>query len=326
MLSDSVRQRLAAMNRQPLPLSPSGDKPLPEPPLPVRHERALVLSPRIGQQRIVRTDSGEHLSIRLPVTKLWRQCEQQGALARVAGVAGAGQAVHDELQALFQQSPERALYLDLETCGFAGSAIFLIGLLHSADGELVVEQLLARNYAEERPILETLWRRAGAHRVLVTFNGKSFDWPMVNDRSTRYHLGFEPADRRGRPRWESFPKTDPAINDPATTSQALSRDDPRPQLTHCDLLHHARRQWKQHLPDCRLKTLEQYICGRRRDGDIQGQYIPDAYHRYVRTGDDRQIKAILRHNVLDLVTLFQLALRMCTDTASGPKDLFAAPA
>ena len=102
-----------------------------------------------------------------------------------------------ELDALLHAFPEQAVYLDLETCGFAGSMVFLIGLIHQQAGRLVLSQLLARNYAEEKPMLQTLWTIAAGKRVLATFNGKSFDWPMVHDRSTVHHLGHDARTGRG---------------------------------------------------------------------------------------------------------------------------------
>jgi hypothetical protein len=79
---------------------------------------------------------------------------------------------------------------------------------------------------------------------------------------------------------------------------------------HVDVLHHARRRWRRQLPDCRLKTLEQLVCRRRRTGDIPGHLIPAAYAEFVRTGFEREIDAILYHNAVDLVTLFDLTLRL----------------
>jgi uncharacterized protein YprB with RNaseH-like and TPR domain len=173
--------------------------------------------------------------------------------------------------------PHRAVLLDLETCGFAGSALFLIGLLRRIDQRLAVELLLARDYSEEPAVLASLWERLSDDAVVVTFNGKSFDWPMVVDRSRRHLL------QRGRP---------------------LAA----PQ--HIDLLHLARRRWRRQLPDCRLQTLERRICGRRRVDDLPGSRIPAAYAQYVRTGFEREMDGVLLHNAVDLVTLLDLALRL----------------
>jgi uncharacterized protein YprB with RNaseH-like and TPR domain len=179
---------------------------------------------------------------------------------------------HDDLIFLRNCYPRGALLLDLETCGFAGSAIFLIGLLHWKQGEWRLAQLLARDYSEELAILQHLHALAADKSVLVSFNGKSFDGPMIEDRRARYRL------------------------EPCT-----------PRLRHCDLLHHARRRWRKQLPDCKLQTLERWICQRQRRGDISGAQVPLAYHAYVRTGDVRALREILHHNALDLITLLQLA-------------------
>ena len=84
----------------------------------------------------------------------------------------------------------------------------------------------------------------------------------------------------------------------------LEIDDAR--VPHLDLLYESRRRWKGKLPNCRLQTLETHLCGRRRYGDIPGWAIPDAYHRFVDTGDARQVRDILHHNLLDLLTMAQV--------------------
>ena len=82
------------------------------------------------------------------------------------------------------------------------------------------------------------------------------------------------------------------------------------QFTHIDILHHARRRWRKQLPNCKLQTLEWHVCRRRRTADIPGSQIPAVYANYVRTGFERDMDTVLRHNALDLVTLFDLALRL----------------
>jgi uncharacterized protein YprB with RNaseH-like and TPR domain len=173
--------------------------------------------------------------------------------------------------------------------------VFLIGLVHEGESGPQLTQLLARDYSEERAVLASLWEIMATQRVLVTFNGKSFDWPMIRDRSTLHRMDQqELAPRR--------PRT-------ATSN-----------LVHFDLLHHARRRFSAELPDCRLTTLERSICGRRRIGDIPGGDIPTAYHDFVRSGETHQMSAILHHNSMDLVTLLELALRITMGcTAAGLK-------
>lgn len=216
---------------------------------------------------------------------------------------GTDEETHAEQRAFASSFPQRVMYLDLETCGFAGSLVFLAGVLHHTNEGWMLSQLLARNYAEEKALLESLWRIAARHEVLVTFNGKSFDWPVVHDRSTLHHLGRPlPANSEQR---STLPREDwPAEH------CGLTRSDSRPELCHYDLLHHCRRRWRGRLPNCRLQTLERYICGRRRSADIPSHLIPQAYHEFVRTSETRHMRSVLHHNALDLITLFQLSLRI----------------
>lgn len=207
-------------------------------------------------------------------------------------------------QALRASWPGRVLLLDLETCGWAGSIAFLIGLIRLSNGQAVIEQLLARDYREERAILAALWQRLDDDRLLITFNGKSFDWPAVHDRSNVHRLGRDDRGRQsstGAPSPANEPGVDPAER------RLLGPRDRRPAPLHFDALHHARRQWRGQLPDYRLQTLEQTICRRHRRHDLGGREIPAAYHAFVRTGDDGDLNRILEHNAWDLVTLAQLS-------------------
>ncbi len=222
------------------------------------------------------TPCGTHWMVHQPLKSLWPafDCHRKVPTdtRMVASLAAA-----DAHQALLNHFPEQTLFLDLETCGFAGSHIFLAGVLHHQSGEVYLSQLWARNYAEERPLLFTLQTLLLQQKVLVTFNGKSFDWPQVRDRCVLY---------------------------------AGAADCGLPELFHLDLLHLSRRRWKNQVPDCRLQTLEREVCGRHRTGDIPGREIPGVYQHYVRTGDASLVGSILHHNALDLITLWQLALRV----------------
>ena len=235
---------------------------------------------------VVENSAGQHLQLRLPLSQFWPGGQQlvaarQQHLKRLLDAAScaiqSAVAMDAEFAALVAALPDRALLLDLETCGLAGAALFLVGLLRHIDGSPTIELLLARNYAEEAAVLESLWQIVAHHDVLMTFNGKSFDWPMVRERTVRHRLEIGFGER---------------------------------QICHLDVLHHARRRWRRHLPDCRLQTLERIVCRRNRTGDIPGHRIPAVYAEYVRTGFERDMDAVLHHNALDLVTLFDLALRL----------------
>lgn len=209
--------------------------------------------------------------------------------------------------------------MDLETCGLAGSTIFLSGMLVSQEDTWQCAQLWARDYSEEKSILHTFWSMVSGHEVLVTFNGKSFDWPQIQARSTVHRLGRDPSLLPAQTDVVPLPSgTNPWRPDGSTPlgPGQTGTDTPPPSLAQLDLLHHARRAWKTSLPNCRLQTLERYLCGRARFDDIPGHLIPAAYHEYVQTGDTRQVRRILHHNALDLLTLLQITLRVMEATTT----------
>lgn len=166
------------------------------------------------------------------------------------------------------------ILIDIETTGLGNSPLFLIGtMVWEMDG-LEVRQYLARNYAEEAAVIAAFIDTCAPKKLLVTFNGKSFDFPFIRTRAAANRIPFH-------------------IDPP-----------------HFDLLHECRRVWKDVLPNCRLQTLERYVCKRARYGDIPGSQIPEVYHEYVRTENARLIAEILKHNLLDLVTMADLMTRL----------------
>jgi uncharacterized protein YprB with RNaseH-like and TPR domain len=171
--------------------------------------------------------------------------------------------------------PEDVLFLDLETTGLSYTPLFLIGMLMwEAEGP-VVRQYLARNYAEEAAVTALFLDAAAEKRLLISFNGKSFDVPYVRARAAHYGLPC-------------------ALDHP-----------------HLDLLHESRRVWRGRVPNCRLQTLEQHICGHaERVGDIPSAMIPAVYDTFVRTGDARRLVQVLRHNVIDLITVAELMAKL----------------
>jgi len=210
--------------------------------------------------------------------------------AEYAAVLRGARQRFDELSAsaglchLADGGPGGPLFMDIETCGLSGAMIFLVGLMRYAGGRLVYAQHLARDYAEEAPVLAAFAEALTSAGALVTFNGKSFDMPMIRERSIIHRVELPSAD--GPP------------------------DNRLPP--HLDLLHDARRRWKGQLPNCRLQTLESHLCCRARTGDIPGGDIPDAYQQFVRDGDARRLRAICRHNLLDMLTMVQLVCMLLT--------------
>ncbi len=170
-------------------------------------------------------------------------------------------------------SPERLLFFDTETTGLAGGAgtlPFLVGLAYFEAGELCIEQLLLPEPGREGPILGYLESRLAWASGLVTFNGKSFDWPLV---SGRFVMNRRPAP---------------------------------PVLPHVDLLHCARRVFKFRLQEMRLQHLEREVLGFERQGDIPGAEIPASYFAFLRGAPESSLSPVFEHNAHDLVALAAL--------------------
>jgi len=164
----------------------------------------------------------------------------------------------------------RALFLDTETTGLSqgtGTLPFLIGLGRFDDGGFEVEQLFLENVGEERPMLEHLKKRVSEASCIVTYNGKSFDWPLLR---TRYVMNRVPM---------------------------------VPPKAHVDLLHAARRVYKRRLKRVRLVSLEEEVLGFHRVGDVPGSEIPALYFEYLRGGEPGPMRGVLEHNAHDIVAL-----------------------
>lgn len=169
-------------------------------------------------------------------------------------------------------------FLDTETTGLSGGAgtyAFLIGLGTWQRDGFGIEQFFMRDFNEEQAMLLELEKRLSRVRVVVTYNGKSFDLPLLESRFVL-----------SRRNW--------------TLAEAI----------HLDLVHLARRLWKLRLGDCSLGNLEKQVLGIHRENDVSGSLIPTLYFNYIRTGIPRGIKAILDHNRQDIRTLANLTERV----------------
>jgi len=177
-------------------------------------------------------------------------------------------------------APENWIFLDTETTGLAGGTgtyAFLIGLAWWEGGRLAVEQFFMQEFTEEPSLLFEVAQRLAGRAVLVTYNGKSFDWPLLE---TRYRM----------------------------TRTAM----PHSPAAHLDLLHPARQIWRYRLNSLALTELERHILGMERTADIPSSLIPSLYFSFLRGGPAAPIAAIFRHNQMDLVGLARLAARMGT--------------
>jgi uncharacterized protein YprB with RNaseH-like and TPR domain len=174
--------------------------------------------------------------------------------------------------------PEQWLFLDTETTGLAGGSgtyAFLVGVAWWEDGGFEMEQFFLRECSEERSMLFALRERIAEHPVLVTFNGKSFDWPLLE---TRYRM-----------------------------SRKISVPTPR---AHLDFLHPARNLWRLRLGSVRLSELERHVLGWDRGADLLSGMIPQIYFDYLRGGPPERLVAVLNHNQMDLRGLAALSSRI----------------
>ena len=174
--------------------------------------------------------------------------------------------------------PQQWLFLDTETTGLAGGTgtyPFLVGLAWWEGGGLEVEQLFMREYSEERSLLAALAERLAERPVLVTFNGKSFDWPLLE---TRYRM-----------------------------TRTIAPPEP---LAHLDFLHPARNLWRLRLGSVRLSQLERHVLGWDRGADVSSELIPRIYLDFVRGGQAEPLIPVFQHNQMDLRGLAGLSTRI----------------
>ncbi len=187
--------------------------------------------------------------------------------------------------------PRRALFLDTETTGLAGGAgtvAFLVGLAWWDEGTLILEQLLVRALGEEAPMLERLSERVRQASMLVTFNGKSFDMPLLRTRFVMSRLAAP-----GEP-------------------------------PHLDLLHVARRvHGKRMKQGCRLVAIERDVLGFERSDDVESSDVSACYLHFLRTGEARPLLAVVEHNAWDVVAMAALIALYGEPlhAALGPGDL-----
>lgn len=300
--SDELRKRLEALNGGPLAAPPRTEAPRlitravpsvePAPRQPIHYSRLLPSTTTpppftaLRLDKVVRLEdavAGEEVAVEpygraFVVTSVVRELDshwQQTLTSLRRLLSEPDSPLQCHFHALGAPvAPEHLLFVDLETTGLSSSPLFLIGTLAWEGEELVARQYLARHYGEEATVTALFASIMRARRLLVTFNGKSFDLPYVRMRAAAHRI------RLG------------------------------PELPHFDLLHICRRYWRSVLPNCKLQTLERLVCGRTRTGDIPGSEIPDAYHAYVRTENAADMVDILHHNLLDLLTMAELLTRL----------------
>jgi len=175
---------------------------------------------------------------------------------------------------------ERLLFFDLETLGLGGSPIFLVAVGRFTGEGFLIRQYLAASLSAEVALLERMEAELRDASVLLSYNGKSFDWTILRERFAYYGL--------------------PAPSAPI----------------HVDLLHHARRAFGSETPDCHLGTIEHRVLGIERSNDLPSAEVPTHYTAYLETGNAAYLVPIVHHSRQDLASLVVLLdhlLRIVSD-------------
>ncbi|MGQ9591705.1 MAG: ribonuclease H-like domain-containing protein [Planctomycetota bacterium] len=168
-------------------------------------------------------------------------------------------------------TPERVGFLDIETTalsGGTGTCAFLVGLGRFRGGEFVLRQYFLADLAEEPALLSALASEVSGLDALATYNGRAFDLPVLEARSTLARLGTA---------WCRRP--------------------------HVDLLRPVRRLWGPRLASCRLVEAETATAGFRREGDVPSEQVPSIYFDYLRAGRIAPLRAVFRHNAWDIASM-----------------------
>ena len=235
-------------------------------PDPEFHTSAFIEDLLSGQ--VVETPAGKHFE----TEKLYASHQRHGSYE----ISDLHELPPDLLTALSDGAiadshPTQWAFLDTETTGLAGGSgtyAFLIGVGWIGPEGFRVRQFFMRDYDEEPSALHALNELLARFTVLITYNGRSYDQPLLETRFT--------------------------MNRART---------PFSRMEHLDLLYGARRLFKLRLDNCRLVNLENQILGIERHGDVPGEMIPYLYFEYLRSRKAYRLAPVFHHNVLDIVSL-----------------------
>jgi uncharacterized protein YprB with RNaseH-like and TPR domain len=257
-----LRRRVARIDRK---YAGQGDAP---PPPAARPKVARGFIEELISGEVVHTLHGSHFE----TEKLWERHRRHGSV----DISALAELPADLLAPLSLGSvasahPTKWAFLDTETTGLAGGTgtyAFLIGVGSIEPAGFRLRQFFMRDYGDEPSQLHRLSEYLEQFDVLITYNGKAYDQPLLETRF-RMARARHPFDR----------------------------------LEHLDLLFGARRLWKLRLESCRLVDLEYQILGVERQGDLPGEMIPYVYFDYLRTQEAFRLVPIFHHNAIDILSL-----------------------
>jgi len=263
---EDIGQQLAALRRRMAGI----DRKYAEPAAaaPRRPKEAAGFIQDLMSGAVVHTAYGEHFE----TEKLWERHRRHGSVD-ISDLAELPADLLEQLSggAIPSADPTRWAFLDTETTGLAGGTgtyAFLVGVGAIEPAGFRLRQFFMRDYGEEASMLARLAEHLAGFDVLVTYNGKTYDQPLLE---TRFRMS------RARHPFE--------------------------RMQHLDLLFGARRLWKLRLESCRLVELENQILGVEREGDLPGEMIPYCYFGYLRTKQAFDLVPIFHHNAIDILSL-----------------------
>jgi uncharacterized protein len=183
--------------------------------------------------------------------------------------------------------PRTACFIDTETTGLSGGTgtiAFLVGVGYFTKDCFRLDQCIMRDFDDEEPMLQYLAELFDKHETLVSYNGKSFDLPLLRTRFIQNRIPFREA-----------------------------------SLKHLDLVHAARRFWKRRLKDCSLGNVEREILSIHREGDVPSYLIPQLWFNYLEQQDARPLEGVIYHHEMDILSLVSLTAWMsqCLDAPPG---------
>ena len=263
---EDIQQQLAALRRRIAQVGKSFAAPTAAPKRDRRPARYGIEEFMSGE--VVRTAHGEHFE----TERLWERHRRHGSVD-ISDLAGLPQDLLEPLSGgeIACAGPAKWAFLDTETTGLAGGTgtyAFLVGVGAIEPEGFRLRQFFMRDFAEEASLLCRLSEHLARFEVLITYNGKAYDQPLLE---TRFRMA------RARHPFE--------------------------RLEHLDLLFGARRLWKLRLESCRLVDLENQILGVERQGDLPGEMIPYYYFDFLRTKQAFRLVPIFHHNAIDILSL-----------------------
>jgi len=270
-----LAERLRDLRAQSGVVPPRPRSPIPEELRRMLGVRVRAMVPRMPTPALDRLVPGEQIAPGLLFTESLHDWPEAPAFldAAFGGMGAIGR--------------DRLLAFDTETTGLAGGTgtrAFMIGVADWRRGRLRIRQLTTTTLGAEAAMLAAFAQWLHEDTVLVSYNGKSYDAPLLN---TRYRLARQPS--------------------------------PLPKLAHLDLLHPVRRRWRGDWENCRLATAERKLLGVVREDDLPGSEAPRAWLDFLRGGSARDLRRVATHNAQDLRSLMGIFLRLATlDSGTAP--------